>query len=155
MSATPRTTENVIQILAALQEFLRKPIIKNKLIDFYRLEKADQIEIIGLILTSIPSIDRNILEELMITWFGVLSQFDNIKISYILNIYLEEIFKKPELIPTLVPSILKTAGSLDERNKEVLRVCFIEILFNSPVKDKIIKTFDKQTMDFLNIKMNI
>lgn len=155
MSATPRTTENVIQILAALQEFLRKPIIKNKLIDFYRLEKADQIEIIGLILTSIPSIDRNILEELMITWFGVLSQFDNIKISYILNIYLEEIFKNPELIPTLVPSILKTAGSLDERNKEVLRVCFIEILFNSPVKDKIIKTFDKQTMDFLNIKMNI
>lgn len=155
MSATPRTTENVIQILATLQEFLRKPIIKNKLIDFYRSEKADQIEIIGLILTSIPSIDRNILEELMITWFGVLSQFDNIKISYILSIYLEEIFKKPELIPTLVPSILKTAGSLDERNKEVLRVCFIEILFNSPVKDKIIKTFDKQTMDFLNIKMNI
>lgn len=155
MSATPRTTENVIQILAALQEFLRKPIIKNKLIDFYRLDKADQIEIIGLILTSIPSIDRNILEELMITWFGVLSQFDNIKISYILSIYLEEIFKKPELIPTLVPSILKTAGSLDERKKEVLRVCFIEILFNSPVKDKIIKTFDKQTMDFLNIKMNI
>lgn len=155
MSATPRTTENVIQILATLQEFLRKPIIKNKLIDFYRSEKTDQIEIIGLILTSIPSIDRNILEELMITWFGVLSQFDNIKISYILSIYLEEIFKKPELIPTLVPSILKTAGSLDERNKEVLRVCFIEILFNSPVKDKIIKTFDKQTMDFLNIKMNI
>ena len=155
MSATPRTTENVIQILATLQEFLRKPIIKNKLIEFYRLEKADQIEIIGLILTSIPSIDRNILEELMITWFGVLSQFDNIKISYILSIYLEEIFKKPELIPTLVPSVLKTAGSLDERNKEVLRVCFIEILFNSPVKDKIIKTFDKQTMDFLNIKMNI
>lgn len=155
MSATPRTTENVIQILATLQEFLRKPIIKNKLIDFYRLEKADQIEIIGLILTSIPSIDRNILEELMITWFGVLSQFDNIKISYILSIYLEEIFKKPELIPTLVPSILKTAGSLDERNKEVLRICFIEILFNSPVKDKIIKTFDKQTMDFLNITINI
>lgn len=155
MSATPRTTENVIQILATLQEFLRKPIIKNKLIDFYRLEKADQIEIIGLILTSIPSIDRNILEELMITWFGVLSQFDNIKISYILSIYLEEIFKKPELIPNLIPSILKTAGSLDESKKEVLRVCFIEILFNSPVKDKIIKTFDKQTMDFLNIKMNI
>lgn len=155
MSATPRTTENVIQILATLQEFLRKPIIKNKLIDFYRLDKADQIEIIGLILTSIPSIDRNILEELMITWFGVLSQFDNIKISYILSIYLEEIFKKPELIPTLVPSILKTAGSLDERNKEVLRICFIEILFNSPVKDKIIKTFDKQTMDFLNITINI
>jgi len=155
MSATPRTTENVIQILAALQEFLRKPIIKNKLKDFYRLEKADQIEIIGLILTSIPSIDRNILEELMITWFGVLSQFDNIKISYILSIYLEEIFKKPELIPTLVPSILKTAGSLEERNKEVLRICFIEVLFNSPVKDKIIKIFDKQTIDFLNIKMNI
>lgn len=155
MSATPGTTENIIQILAALQEFLRKPIIKNKLADFYRLEKEDQIEIIGLILASIPSINMNILEELMITWFGVLSQFENIKINYILGIYLEEIFKKPELIPNLVPSILKTVGSLDEKNKEVLRNCFIEALFNSPVKDKIVKIFDKQTMDFLNIKKNI
>ena len=155
MSATPSTTENIIQILVGLQEFLRKPIIKNKLADFYRLEKEDQIEIIGLILTSIPSINRSILEELMITWFGVLSQFENIKINYILGIYLEEIFKKPELIPNLVPSILKTAWSLEEKKKEVLRTCFIEVLFNSPVKDKIVKIFDKQTIDFLNIKKNI
>lgn len=155
MSTPPRTTENIIQILANLQDFLRKPIIKNKLSDFYSLTKEEQIEIIGLILNSIPHVDINLLEELMVSWFEVLSKFESKKINSILSIYLEEIFKKPALILKLVPSVIRTTKRLEDSNREILRICFIEALFNSSIKDEMLQILDKQTKDFLYKEKNI
>jgi hypothetical protein len=155
LSATPRTTENIIQILANLQDFLRKPIIKNKLSDFYNLKKDEQLEIIRLILNSIPTVNINLLEDLMITWFQVLSEFENVKTNYILGIYLEEISKRPELILKLIRPVIRTIKRLEENNKEILRVCFIETLFNVSNRDTIVQILDKQANDFLNLKMNI
>ena len=151
MSATPQTTENVIEILANLQVFLRKPIIKNKLLDFYKLEKDDQIEIINLVLESIPNVDVNTFQELITTWFEVLSKFDNKKITYIMQIYLEEIVKRSDLISKLIPPVNKAIKNMKEDEKEILRICFLETLFTINFQKEIIKNLDIASLDLLKI----
>ena len=151
MSATPQTTENVIEILANLQVFLRKPIIKNKLRDFYKLEKDDQIEIINLVLESIPNVDVNTFQELITTWFEVLSKFDNKKITYIMQIYLEEIVKRSDLISKLIPPVNKAIKNMKEDEKEILRICFLETLFTINFQKEIIKNLDISSLDLLKI----
>jgi len=151
VSATPQTTENVIEILANLQVFLRKPIIKNKLLDFYKLEKDDQIEIINLVLESIPNVDVSTFQELITTWFEVLSKFDNKKITYIMQIYLEEIVKRSDLISKLIPPVIKAIKNLKEDEKEILRICFLETLFTINFRKEIIKNLDISSLDLLKI----
>ena len=63
MTANSDTTENIIQILGNLQPFLQKPIIKNKLLDFFKSDKDFQSNTIRLILDSLPKVD---LEKIMI-----------------------------------------------------------------------------------------
>ena len=46
MSVTSGNIEDIIEILGNLQPFLRKPIIKNKLIDFFKSESEFQLETI-------------------------------------------------------------------------------------------------------------
>lgn len=153
MSATPQTTENVIEILANLQVFLRKPIIKNKLLDFYKLEKDDQIEIINLVLESIPNVDVSTFQELITSWFEVLSKFDNKKITYIMQIYLEEIVKRSDLISKLIPPVSKAIKNMKEDEKEILRICFLETLFTITInfRKEIIKNLDISSLDLLKI----
>ena len=151
MSATPQTTENVIEILAGLQVFLRKPIIKNKLLDFYKLEKNEQVEIINLVLQSIPNVGVDTFEQLITTWFEVLSRFDNEKINYIMKIYVEEIVKRPDLITDLIPSLLKAMKNLKEEEKEILRICFLETLFIINNKKNVFENLDQESLDLLKI----
>lgn len=151
MSATPQTTENVIEILANLQVFLRKPIIKNKLLDFYKLQKDDQIEIINLVLESIPNVDVSTFQELITSWFEVLSKFDNKKITYIMQIYLEEIVKRSDLISKLIPPVNKAIKNMKEDEKEILRICFLETLFTIYFRKEIIKNLDISSLDLLKI----
>ena len=151
MSATPQTTENVIEILAGLQVFLRKPIIKHKLLDFYKLEKNEQVEIINLVLQSIPNVGVDTFEQLITTWFEVLSKFDNKKITYIMQIYLEEIVKRSDLISKLIPPVIKAIKNLKEDEKEILRICFLETLFTINFRKEIIKRLDTASLDLLKI----
>ena len=63
VSANVSDTENIIEILGNLQPFLQKPIIKNKLLDFFKSDKDFQSNTIRLILDSLPKVD---LEKIMI-----------------------------------------------------------------------------------------
>ena len=76
MTANIDTTEDIIQILANLQPYLRKPIIKNKLDNFFKQDDEFQIETINLILKSLPNIDLEKYGEIITTWLEILADFD-------------------------------------------------------------------------------
>jgi hypothetical protein len=57
VSANSNDTKNIIEILDYLQPFLRKPIIKNKLIDFFKSDNEFQSETNNLILESLQNIN--------------------------------------------------------------------------------------------------
>ena len=61
-SSSSDTTEDIIEILGNLQPFLRKPIIKNKLIDFFKSDNEFQSDTINLILESLQNVNlKNIM----------------------------------------------------------------------------------------------
>ncbi len=79
--------ENIINILAGLPEFLRKPILKHRLEEFFIMSKEEKEEIIENVLKTIPEIDPSILDKLIITWLDVLNQFDEERIVEIFSLY--------------------------------------------------------------------
>ena len=50
MSVDPKLAGNVIQILANIPDFLRRPILQRKLEEFYSMADDDKHETISLIL---------------------------------------------------------------------------------------------------------
>ena len=85
MSVTSGNIEDIIEILGNLQPFLRKPIIKNKLIDFFKSESSFQLETIELILDSLENIDIQKYQDLISSWLQVLVYFENTKINQIIK----------------------------------------------------------------------
>ena len=152
MSNNTNATENIIEILSKLQEFLRKPIIKNKLKDFYNLEEDEQREIISRVLDSIDNINENDLNNLTSTWLEALSDMDNIKINYIFKIYLEEVMKRPDSIKKINLIALNGIKGLNDSNKTKLIYCFTEVLFLFQDKKHIIKKIPKNSKNLIKIK---
>ncbi|MGD1835664.1 MAG: hypothetical protein ACPKPY_10240 [Nitrososphaeraceae archaeon] len=152
MSNKTNTTENIIEILSKLQEFLRKPIIKNKLKDFYDLEEDEQREIISRVLDSIDNIDEKDLNNITSTWLEALSDMENVKINYIFKIYLEEIMKRSHSIKKISLIALNGISSLDPSNKTKLIYCFTEVLFLFHNRKHIMKKIPKNSKALIKIK---
>jgi DNA-directed RNA polymerase specialized sigma subunit len=100
---------------------------------------------------SIPNVDVSTFQELITSWFEVLSKFDNKKITYIMQIYLEEIVKRSDLISKLIPPVYKAIKNMKEDEKEILRICFLETLFTINFRKEIIKSLDISSLDLLKI----
>ena len=67
MEADSRMAGNIIQILADLPEFLRKSMIRSRLLEFYSMSDADKYEIISSSLAALPSLGGVKLQQLVKT----------------------------------------------------------------------------------------
>ena len=156
MSASSSDTENIIEILGNLQPFLRKPIIKNKLIDFFKSDMEFQVTTIKLILESLPNVDLKKYNDLMKTWLEILVDFDNREINLLIKLYLEGLEKKPEVIRVLEPTILNCIRNFTKDQIEKLRNCFSETLFMlSFDKNKILSNLSEESLHWLAIKSEV
>jgi hypothetical protein len=152
VSASSSDTENIIEILGNLQPFLRKPIIKNKLIDFFKSDSEFQANTIKLILESLPNIDLKKYNDLIKTWLEILVDFDNKQINLLIKLYLEGLEKNSEIFRVLEPSIHNCIRNFTEEQIGKLRDCFSETLFMlSFDKNKILSNLNKESLNWLMI----
>lgn len=150
MSVTSGNIEDIIEILGNLQPFLRKPIIKNKLIDFFKSESEFQLETIELILNSLENIDIQKYQDLISSWLQVLVYFENTKIIQIIKLFLVELIKRKELINPLQPVLFYCINNMSSDQKNKLRYCFLETLFMIPnYKNIIPSNLSEETLKFL------
>ena len=151
MSISSDTTEDIIQILGNLQPFLRKPIIKNKLIDFFKRDNEFQIDTINLILESLQNINLEEYYDLITTWLEIFVQFDNSQINFLIKLYLERLAKNPKLIRILEPIIMNCIRIFNSVEIEKLRNCFSETLFLIPFDKKniILENLGKGSLNWL------
>ena len=138
MTANIDTTEDIIQILANLQPYLRKPIIKNKLDNFFKQDDEFQIETINLILKSLPNVDLEKYGEIITTWLEILADFDNIKINQLIRLYLEGLVINKKVIRIINPLIIDCIKNFDYNKQKKLKDCFLETLFMIPYEKNII-----------------
>jgi hypothetical protein len=154
VSTNSNNTGNIIEILGNLQPFLRKPIIKNKLIDFFKSDKEFQTDTINSILESLPNVNLEKYNDLIKTWLEILVDFDNVEINILIKLYLEGLEKKPEIIRVLEPSIHNCLKNFNEEQIKKMRDCFSETLFMlSFNKNQILSNLSKESLHWLDINI--
>ena len=129
VSSSSDTTEDIIEILGNLQPFLRKPIIKNKLIDFFKSDNEFQSDTINLILESLQNVNLQKYNDLIRTWLEILLEFDTKQINFLIKLYLEGLAKNLELIKKIEPTIISCIKNFDKDQTDKLKICFSETLF--------------------------
>ena len=150
MSINTENTEDIIEILGNLQSFLRKPIIKNKLIDFFQKDLEFQLETINLILDSLENINVGKYQDLIFSWLEVLVSFENTKINQIIWLYLIGLQKRKKLINPLEPILFYCINQMSNEQKEKLMYCFLETLFMIPNNKNILySNLRAETLNFI------
>ena len=112
---------NIIQILAGLPEFLRKPMLKNRMNEFFALSDIEKKEIVTNALNAAPTIEFIILSNLIKTWMEVLCEFDEEKRKKMFGAYVDVIVDSPERLSKLnIDGLISLFNTIPENSKQLL-----------------------------------
>lgn len=112
---------NIIQILAGLPEFLRKPMLKNRMNEFFALPDIEKKEIVTNALNAAPAIDFTILSNLIKTWIEVLCEFDEEERRKMFGAYVDVIIDSPDRLAKLnIEGLISLFNTIPENNKQLL-----------------------------------
>lgn len=144
---------NIIHILADLPDFLREPVLRKKLQEFYIYDESDKRETISTALTAASSIEAKKLNELVKSWMEVLSELDTDRILTMLTLYCDEILKDRSVLQNLnFESVVQAFMTLDEVKKVKFIYCLKEAMFSVPNRHKIIQMLPITAREILEIK---
>ncbi len=144
---------NIIQILANLPDFLRKPMLQNRLKEFYAMNDDDRRETISMALSGAPTIDPNKLSVLFRTWLEVLSEFDAEKRAIMFQTYCKQILANTRQVEKLdFRSLTATFLSLDQKQRERLTDSLQEVLFSFPNRNEILRLVPEDSLQAIGLK---
>ena len=108
-------------ILANLPEFLRTPILKKRLLEFFSMSQQEKTEIIRNALEAGPAIPFPNFSKLFKTWLEVLSTMTEEQRSIMFSNYIYEIAANPQRIINFnLDGILEIFLSLDNSKRAVI-----------------------------------
>jgi hypothetical protein len=144
---------NIIHILADLPDFLREPVLRKKLQEFYMYDESAKRETISMALIAASSIEAKKLNVLVKSWVEVLSELDNGRILTMLIFYCDEILKDRSVLEKLnFDSVVQAFMTLDEVKKLKFIYCLKEAMFSVPDRHKIIQMLPITAREILEIK---
>ena len=118
-------------ILANLPDFLRTPILKKRMLEFFSMTESDRREIINNALEAGPTIPFPNFSKLFKTWLEVLTTFTEEQRGLMFSKYIDEIGSAPQkLINFNLDGIFEIFLSLDSSKKEILTNSINRIISN-------------------------
>lgn len=133
----PNFTGNIIVNLASLPDFLRKPILKKRMDEFFTLPPAERLEIINNALDGGHTIPFPNLAKLFVTWLEIIADLDEKKRSTMFSTYISEILKSPQkLILFNLDGILEIFSSLEDSKKQTIANSIRKIVSEIPEDQK-------------------
>ena len=112
---------NIIVNLASLPDFLRTPILKKRMIEFFSMNDSEKIEIINNALEAGPTIPFPNFSKLFKTWLEVLCTVTEENRYDMFSNYFSQIMKKPQKIILFnLDGILEIFLSLEGTNQRIL-----------------------------------
>ena len=112
---------NIIVNLANLPDFLRQPILKKRISEFFGLSEVEKNEIINNALEAGPTIPFPNFSKLFKTWLEILTTFSEEQRQQVFVAYINEILKNPEkLILFNLDGILEIFMSLEKNQQEII-----------------------------------
>ena len=94
----PNFAGNIIVNLASLPDFLRTPIMKKRMTEFFTKDEADKSEIITNALEAGPTIPFPNFSKLFKTWLEVLAEINKENREDMFSNYFKHILSSPEKI---------------------------------------------------------
>ena len=127
----PNYAGNIIVILANLPDFLRTPILKKRMLEFFSMSDTDKIEIICNALEAGPTIPFPNFSKLFKTWLEVLTTISEEQRILMFSAYINQIIVDPQkLINFNLDGILEIFLSLDNSKKQILAAAINRIISN-------------------------
>ena len=119
--AGPNYAGNIIVILANLPDFLRIPVLKKRMVEFFSMSDAEKKEIINNALEAGPIIPFPNFAKLFKTWLEILTTLTEEQRNGLFSGYINEISRSPQkLIEFNLDGILEIFLTLKEDEKEIL-----------------------------------
>lgn len=133
MLTQPNYAGNIIINLASLPDFLRKPILKKRLLEFFFMSDQEKKEVIINALDAGPTIPFANFSKLFKTWLEALTTLTEEQRSELFFNYVIQIISSPEkLLNFNLDGILEIFISLKKEEKSILVKSITDILLNLP-----------------------
>jgi hypothetical protein len=117
----PNYAGNIIVILANLPDFLRIPVLKKRMIEFFSMTESEKKEIINNALEAGPTIPFSNFSKLFKTWLEILTTLSEEQRDGLFFDYIDEISIHPQkLIAFNLDGILEIFLTLDDNKKYIL-----------------------------------
>ncbi len=121
---------NIIINLASLPDFLRNPILKKRMVEFFSLSESERKEVINNALEAGPTIPFANFSKLFKSWLKILTTLSEEQRDGLFSAYILEISQSPQkLINFHLDGILEIFLTLEENEKEILS-CTIKKIIN-------------------------
>lgn len=117
----PNYAGNIIINLASLPDFLRKPILKKRIMEFFSMSEPDKSEIINNALEAGPTIPFPNFSKLFKTWLEVLCTVSEENRNVMFSNYIKHIINSPQkIIAFNLDGILEIFLSLEDSNQKIV-----------------------------------
>jgi len=122
---------NIIINLANLPDFLRNPILKKRMVEFFSLAEPERKEVINNALEAGPTIPFPNFSKLFKTWLKILTTLSEEQREGLFSAYITEVARSPQkLIAFNLDGILEIFLTLEENEKEILASTIKKIIGN-------------------------
>jgi hypothetical protein len=122
---------NIIINLASLPDFLRNPILKKRMIEFFSLSDPEKKEVINNALEAGPTIPFPNFSKLFKTWLKILATLTEEQRTGLFSAYIVEVSQNPQKLITFnLDGILEIFLTLEENEKEILASTIKKIINN-------------------------
>lgn len=125
----PNYAGNIIINLASLADFLRKPILKKRMAEFFSMSESEKSEIINNALEAGPTIPFPNFSKLFKTWLEILCTVSEENRSIMFSNYIKHIINSPQkIIAFNLDGILEIFLSLERSNQEIISISIQNVI---------------------------
>jgi len=125
----PNYAGNIIINLASLPDFLRKPILKKRMTEFFSISDSEKSEIINNALEAGPTIPFPNFSKLFKTWLEVLCAISEENRYTMFSNYIKHIINSPQkIIAFNLDGILEIFLSLEQANQETISISIQNVI---------------------------
>ncbi|MCV0431745.1 hypothetical protein [Nitrosopumilus sp.] len=122
---------NIIINLANLPDFLRNPILKKRMVEFFSLSEPEKMEVINNALEAGPTIPFPNFSKLFKTWLKILTTLSEEQREGLFSAYINEVARSPQKLITFnIDGILEIFLTLEESEREILANTIKKIISN-------------------------
>ena len=128
---------NIIVNLASLPDFLRNPILKKRMVEFFALSEPERNEVINNALEAGPTIPFSSFSKLFKTWLKILTTLSEEQRNGLFLAYITEVSQSPQKLITFnLDGILEIFLTLEENEKEIIASTIKKIISNLDEEEK-------------------